>query len=635
MRGLPPISAPARLPAMSWVERFRMNGLPRWAAAAALIATPLASAHGEDDMLIEGARVFDGTGAKARVADVLVADGRIVAVGSDLNAPAGPERIDGRGKTLIPGMHDLHTHTRSPAYNAPEDLPKAWAGYLVNGVTTINDFSVSGEMIGPIRELVGPGKFWAPHLNQAIRFGVPGGHGTEYGWGSFFTMPTTTARAAKFLMPRALSYDPDVIKVFADGWRYGRDPDVMSMNENTLSAIVEDAHAGGKPVITHTVTLEGAKVAAAAGVDAVGHGVGDALIDDELIRLMRSKGTSYIATLVVYEPQEERALSAAEIAVLSAGERADEPRRRGGTIGEYDARRWKIMRENIGRLRKARIPIGIGSDAGIGGVYHGHGALREVWWLAQLGLTPGEALVSATRVSAEIMNLEGDRGTIAPGKRADLVLVDGEPDRDIDDLFRIARVWQSGREVPLAELRAFRDGGETTALPAEKMAGPVLSQSRKDGRTDLDTLPVATTDPGIDHSHLIAVDKPGGKPVFLAAQMGASPRPYVQWVLPLTRGPINVADASDFAGVELVVKGGGEYRLVIESYGLHGSDWFAAALSPADEAAAIRLPFDAFRSADAEAVLDLTQLRALRVHLSGATGGTASLEVDTIRFYRD
>ena len=158
MRGLPPISAPARLPAMSWVERFRMNGLPRWAAAAALIAAPLASAHGEDDMLIEGARVFDGTGAKARVADVLVADGRIVAVGSDLSAPAGTERIDGRGKTLIPGMHDLHTHTRSPAYNAPEDLPKAWAGYLVNGVTTINDFSVSGEMIGPIRELVGPGK---------------------------------------------------------------------------------------------------------------------------------------------------------------------------------------------------------------------------------------------------------------------------------------------------------------------------------------------------------------------------------------------------------------------------------------------------------------------------------------------
>ncbi|ANY20956.1 D-hydantoinase/dihydropyrimidinase [Tsuneonella dongtanensis] len=587
-------------------------------------------------MLIEGARVFDGTGAKARVAKVLVRDGRIVAIGPDVEAPTDVERVDGRGKTLIPGLFDLHTHTRSPAYQAPEDLPKAWAGYLLNGVTTINDFSVSGEMIAPIRALVEkPGGFWAPHLNQAIRFGVPGGHGTEYGWGSFFTMQTTTARAAHFLMPRALSYDPDLIKVFADGWRYGRDPDVMSMNEHTLSAIVKDAHAAGKPVITHTVTLEGAKVAAAAGVDAVGHGVGDALIDDELIKLMRRKGTAYIATLVVYEPQQERVLSAAELDGLDAGERADEVNRRGGPIREYDTKRWKIMRENIGRLKKANIPIGIGSDAGIGGVYHGHGAVREIWWLAQLGLSPAEALVAATKTSAEIIDKDGDRGTIEPGKRADLVLVDGSPDKDIDDIWKVARVWQDGREVPLAELRAMRDRPETSAMPVEPMTGPVLSQAREDGRTDLDTLPVATTDPGIDHSHLIAVDKPGGKPVFLAAQMGASPRPYVQWVLPLTRGPINVADASGFTGVELIVRGEGDYRMVIESYGLDGSEWFAAPFAPKEEAHAIRLPFERFRSRSKEAVLDLKQLRALRVHLAGKTGETASLEVDTIRFYRD
>jgi imidazolonepropionase-like amidohydrolase len=586
-------------------------------------------------MLIEGARVFDGTGAKARVADVLVRYGLIVAVGDDLDPGGEVERIDARGKTLIPGLHDLHTHTRSPGYDAPEDLPKAWAGYLLNGVTTINDFSVSGEMIAPIRALVGPGGFWAPHLNQAIRFGVPGGHGTEYGWGSFFTMPTTTARAARFLMPRALSYDPDLIKVFADGWRYGRDPDVMSMNVQTLAAIVRDAHAAGKPVITHTVTLEGAKVAAAAGVDAVGHGVGDSLVDDELIKLMRRKGAAYIATLVVYEPQQERVLGAAELAGLDAGERADEATRRGGAIREYDARRWKIMRENIGRLKKARIPIGIGSDAGIGGVYHGHSALREIWWMAQLGLSPAEAIIAATRVSAKIMNREATTGTVEPGKRADLVLVAGNPDRNIDDLWKIDQVWLAGRRVPLPELRALRDVPETTPLPAERMSGPVLSQNREDGRTDLDTMPVATTDPGIDHSHLIAVDKPGGRPVFLAAQMGASPRPYVQWVLPLTRGPVNVADATGFEGVELVGKGEGDYRMVIESYGLDGSQWFSAPFTPGNEAAAIRLPFARFHSRSKDAILDLRRLRALRVHLSGKTGGTASLEVDTIRFYRD
>lgn len=125
-----------------------------------------AQAKGEGMILIEGARVFDGTGAKAKIADVLVDGDTIVSVGRHIDPPAGATRIDGRGKTLIPGLHDLHTHVRSPAYDAPEDLPKAWAGYLLAGVTTLNDYSVSGEMIAPIRELTA-------HPGAAGSFGPP------------------------------------------------------------------------------------------------------------------------------------------------------------------------------------------------------------------------------------------------------------------------------------------------------------------------------------------------------------------------------------------------------------------------------------------------------------------------------
>lgn len=596
-------------------------------------------ARAGDMILIEGARVFDGTGAKARVADVLVDGDRIAAVGKTLEAPPEATRVDGRGKTLIPGLHDLHTHVRSPAYNAPEDLPKAWAGYLLAGVTTINDYSVSGEMIAPIRELTANpgdgGGFWAPHLNEAIRFGVPGGHGTEYGWGSFFTLQTATARAAHALMPRALAYDPSVIKVFSDGWRYDRDPDINSMNVETLTAIVQDAHAAGKPVVTHTVTLEASKIAATSGVDALGHGVGDALIDDELVKLMRQAGTSYIATLVVYEPQQARVLPPGELALLDAGERADAKQRFGGPIEAYDAERWRIMRANISRLKKAKIPIAIGTDAGIGGVYHGQSALREIAWMAALGLTPAEALVAATRTSALAMDKRADHGLIAPGMRADLVLVDGEPDRRIADLAKVARVWVSGREVPLGRLRALRASPGASPLPAITMPGPVLSEARADGRTDLGTLPVATTEPGIDHSHMVVLDKAKGDPTFLAAQMGAAPRPYVQWVLPLTRGPIKLADASGFAGVELTVAGTGNYRLVIESYGLDGSQWFAAPFAAGKAETTLRLPFADFRSRSSTAALDLTQLRALRIQLSGKRLGTAALEVAAIRFYRE
>lgn len=608
---------------------------------AALTLGMAAPAHAQEAVLIVGARVFDGTGAPAKVQDVLVTGERITAVGRALPAPRGAVRVDGRGKTLIPGLHDLHTHLRSPALDAPEDLGKAWAGYLLAGVTSVNDFSVSGEMIGPIRAMVSSGKYWAPHLNQAIRFGVPGGHGTEYGWGHFFTLQATTARHARQQMPLALGYNPDMIKVFADGWRYGRDPDLNSMNRPTLAAIVAEAHKAGKPVVTHTVTLEGAKLAASAGVDSVGHGVGDALIDRELTALMRTNGTAYIGTMTVFEPQQARVFAPGEAAMQNPGERAREAAFAAGEaknpILPYDARRWDILRANIKRLKKAGIPIGIGTDAGIGGVYHGASALREITILTQNGYSASEALVAATRTSAEIMGQEAGHGTIVPGKRADLVLVDGQPDKRIEDLWRIARVWVAGREAPLAELRALRDNPAMTPMPSDPMPGPIMTGARADGRTDLDTLPVATTDPGTDHSCLIPIGdgqeghKGHDHRTFLAAQMGGAPRPYVAWVLPLTRGTIHVADASKFAGLEVAGKGTGAYRLVLESYGLTGDAWFSAPFTPGGKPQ--RIPFGAFTSRDPAAKLDLTQLRAIRVMLRGETGKTASLELGSVRFY--
>ena len=611
--------------------------------AAALSGVAAADAQPRCTILIEGARVFDGTGEAARVRDVLIEGDRILAVGAKLKAPAGAARVDGRGKTLIPGLHDLHTHLRSPAINAPEDLGKAWAGYLLAGVTSVNDYSVSGEMIAPIRAMTASGKYWAPHLAQAVRFGVPGGHGTEYGWGHFFTLQATTARHARLQTPLALSYDPDLIKVFADGWRYGRDPDLNTMNAPTLGAIVTDAHAAGKPVVTHTVTLEGAKLAAAAGVDSLGHGIGDALVDKELIELMRNRRTGYIATMTVFEPQQTRVFAEGERAQFNPGERAREEAFAAGAANEpvlpYDARRWDILRANIRLLKKAGIPIGIGTDAGIGGVYHGASAIREITVLTKLGFSASEALVAATRTSAAIMGQAADHGTIEPGKRADLVLVDGEPDKDIADLWKVSRVWVAGREAPLAELRALRDSPDMTPMPVDTLSGPIMTGARADGRTDLDTLPVATTDPGTDHSCLIPIDdgqeghENHDHKTFLAAQMGGSPRPYVAWVLPLTRGTIHVADASRFTGIELAGEGAGNYRLVLESYGLTGDAWFSAPFTPADANQPQRIPFTAFTSRDPDAKLDLSRLRAVRVMLRGEAGGTASLELGSVRFY--
>src|SRR6202008_4882198 len=158
--------------------------------------------------------------------------------------------------------------------------------YLACGVTSVNDYSVYGEMLAPLRDLMSNRTLPGPTANPAIRLGAPEGHGSEFGWGDSFTQLVSTPAEAHAAMQRILPYKPDVIKAFTDGWRYDKAPDLTNMNVETLTAIVEDAHKAGLKVFTHTVTLNGAKIAARAGIDVLAHGVGDAPVDDELIALL-------------------------------------------------------------------------------------------------------------------------------------------------------------------------------------------------------------------------------------------------------------------------------------------------------------------------------------------------------------
>ena len=618
---------------MSWARA----ALAILAAAVGLGAAPAQ----ERTTLIRGARVFDGTGAPAAVQDVLVRGDRIVAVGLDVRAPRGTRTVDARGLTLIPGLHDLHTHLRAPGFDAPDDLGKAYAAYLVNGVTSVNDFSMSGEMLAPVREMTGqnsrlPGAVPAPNLQLAIRLGVPGGHGTEYGWGPFFTLQATTPAAAEAAMARALPYRPDVIKVFADGWRYGRRSDLNSMDQATLAAIVRRAHAADIPVITHTVTLQGAKLAATAGVDALGHGIGDALVDQELIALMKASGTAYVPTMAVYEPPELRRYEPIEWRKLRPQERERETRLGGGTadqIPEVESRRWTILQENMRRLKAGGVRIGIGTDAGVGGVYHGSSTMREIRFLTMLGHTAAEALAAATSVSAGILRKGNDRGRIAVGQRADLVLTGGRPDERINDLYDVRRVFVSGREQALPPLQRLLEMEAMSPLPVRRMAGPIDTGAGPAGRTDLDTLPVETNEAGTDHSQLHHRRQEPDRRLFLYAQLRAAPQPFAQLTLPLTRGAVQLADARGFTGVAFEARGAGRYELLFDSYGIHPRGWFEAGFEAGESRRELRIPFSAFRSPDANKSLDLARLRALIVRLEGEPGGKAWLELGKLRFY--
>src|SRR5215467_12573142 len=255
-----------------------------------------AGLYAQQATLIRGARVVDGTGAPAYAATVVISATHIVGVGRETGPPPdGAHVIDATGMTLLPGLFDLHTHlTASAVTGVAGDWGKNLKAYLASGVTTVNDYATYSEMFWPMRQLLATGTLMGPRINMAVRMSTIGGHGTEGGWGDFMTLLANTPEQARAQTKRALSYKPDVIKVFTDGWRYGAAPNLTSMNYETLSAIVAEAHAAGIKIFTHTVTLAGAKIAARAGVDVLVHGIGDADVDQELIEIMKAKGTAYV-----------------------------------------------------------------------------------------------------------------------------------------------------------------------------------------------------------------------------------------------------------------------------------------------------------------------------------------------------
>jgi hypothetical protein len=180
------------------------------------------------------------------------------------------------------------------------------------------------------------------------------------------------------------------------------------------------------------------------------------------------------------------------------------------------------------------------------------------------------------------------------------------------------------------------ESGVSTPLPLRKMAGPIDTGARADGRTDLDTLPVESTESGADHSRLefVRPDEGTDKRLFLTARMGAAPRPFAQLIFPLTPGAIELADARGFTGVAFDARGVGRYDLLFDSYGIGDRGSFKAPFVAGESAKEVRIPFDAFRSSDPKAMLDLARLRALIVQLDGEPGGTAWLELRNLRFYQ-
>jgi imidazolonepropionase-like amidohydrolase/dienelactone hydrolase len=569
--------------------------------------------------LIRGGTLIDGT---VRQADILLTHGRIEAVGPNLKAPAGSTIVNAEGKSILPGLFDLHTHVPyATVGGSPQDWGKNLKAYLRSGVTSLADFGTYPETYEPIRRLLAEGAWKGPRVHFAARFSTPGGHGVEGGRGDFFTNEVLTPRQAHAAMQRVLPYKPDIIKVFTDGWRYAQAPDMTSMEEETLRAIVEDAHKAGLPVLTHTVTLAKAKIAARAGVDAIMHGIQDQPVDGELIQLMKANHVAYGPTAAVYEPRAgyinepllEQILEPAAIESLKNRPMLASP-------GAQRIRKYELLKQNVAALHRAGIIIVTGTDAGITGTHHGWATLREVKLLSGAGLGPMEALKAATANAAKVLR-SSNRGTLALGNIADLLVVDGRPDQDINAIDKIDMVYQGGLALDLTGLSiAIRANGPT---PTHAKPAPALLDDFEapNGRSRLDTRWVNSTDTGHDRTVMLyqRVDRDlNNHALAIGAHLSDSTNPYARMNLPLTRGAVEPMDARAFTGIEFEARGQGAYNLRVQ-----------ASKAPFEASPAwstIRIPFDP--------KLDLTRLTMLTFEIARPGGQRAWLELDNIRFYK-
>ena len=564
-----------------------------------------AMASEEPHLAIIGATVFDSTGSQPYQASVAIKDGvisDIVPGNTDIDAR---HKIDARGLSLLPGFYDLHVHFTPRG--EPAHAPQIMSAYVAAGVTTVFNFHAAPESFEPLANWYGdlPG----PNVRFVARMSTTGGHGGDWADENMTSRVNTPAAATNAVDSLTSNYRPDAIKAFADGWRYGTGIDNSSMDEPTLTALVAAAHAQNTPVLTHTVTADRLAIAGRAGVDVIAHSTLDRLLEPEEVKALRDGGGSYAGTLAVYDPDKPRSnIPPIYLQMLRT--------------------RFDIGLKNMKALHDGGVPIALGTDAGMPGTPHGKSTLREMALMAQAGLTPTEILIAATANSARAMGEFETRGTIEVGKRADLVLIDGEPWRDIAEVSNIKQTLVNGRtmfdsESPVEPI--------TTHPAPTKLTQPMVADfERADGRTRRDAVLIGDYDMGKERSQQVFQVQSNGSEshvLSLNAMLAVKESPYVGVVLPLSRGSVQPYDVSHWQGLRLDIRGkagaaeihlnstNGQHRVPIEV----SSEWQA-----------IETPFSK-TALPSEALLQ--GLMSVGVRMQRTGGQKVWLELDNVSFY--
>ena len=435
----------------------------RWLVPVALAMLSLPSSA--EVVALKGARLIDGTGRAPLANAVLVVDGdRIAAVGpaGKVKIPQGARVVDLRGRTIIPGLINAHGHAglvvngqnSADAYTK-ENVQAQLVRYEQYGVTSVLTLGLNRDLVYELRdEQRARGLPGASLFTAGRGIGVPDAAPPVPVAPDQVYRPKTAEEAVADVRETA-SHHPDYLKLWVDDI-YGKFP---KMDPAVFKAAIDEAHRNAIKVASHVFYLADAKALIGDGVDALAHSIRDQPVDAALVKLMKERGTFYVATLTVDDSSfafadDPSLLSDPFLAGALAPEiieRFRTPAFREKVNADPNLPRIRAAlangMKNVKTLQDAGVHIAFGTDSGANPVrIPGWAEHRELQLLVRAGLSPMAALVAATRGSAAMLGL-ADRGTLEKGKRADLVVLAANPLEDIRNTRKLVSIWHGGREV--------------------------------------------------------------------------------------------------------------------------------------------------------------------------------------------
>jgi imidazolonepropionase-like amidohydrolase len=417
-----------------------------------LLATSLA---------LRGATLIDGTGSPARPNSlVVISGGRIVSVGPATPEavkalPAGTRVEDASGKWIVPGFVDAHVHAESDA-----DLKQMLRWGVTSARLMAEDVEAAARLAAATRERTDvPEVFPAAPIFTAKGGWWDQGQAPDSNLDRFPDSPER-ARAS---VRRAMALGSAEIKLMLDDMHWCRDPlpRLPRMTPEIARALIEEAHRAGLRVTVHAPSLPDAKEVVALGATALAHGVLDTL-DEWTAGVMKTRPVFYIPTMDIFEfladtrafvegvlsdPRAERGLPPSVVARYRSPAYSEGYAKRYPNFQNVREHLGKL-RENLVRLHTAGVPIALGTDMW---AFPGLGVSIEMNLYVKAGLSPLETIRAATETAARSLGLEKDRGTLEPGKRADLLLLDADPVKDVKNVRAISAIYKAGRRVGPAQ----------------------------------------------------------------------------------------------------------------------------------------------------------------------------------------